>query len=277
MKPGNALHPEAHRAKRSVVAMVTLVAACRPQPAGDGAPVTAKDAAADASAAPAPSPAPPPSASTRAVGPYEVPFAGTRNVYFVVPRSTQKPARLFANLHGVCNPPGYACGYWVQAASARGFLVCPEGNTRCGGKDGPTSWSQPMVGADDDLEKAIAVVDAKYPGEVSREGSVLTGFSLGAYAAVAIALKHPGRWPYLILNEANVALDSAALTKAGVRAVALIAGEHGSQIAGERATTDKLQKAGYPAKFWVMKGAGHHYSADIDAIMAEAIDFVLSH
>ena len=34
---------------------------------------------------------------------------------------------------------------------------------------------------------------------------------------------------------------------------------------------------GFPARLWVMKGAGHHYSADIDTIMAEAIAFVLTH
>ena len=30
------------------------------------------------------------------------------------------------------------------------------------------------------------------------------------------------------------------------------------------------------ARLWVMKGAGHYYSADIDALMAEAIAFVLT-
>ena len=98
---------------------------------------------------------------------------------------------------------------------------------------------------------------------------------MGAYAAYQIARAHPGRWPYLILNEANVPLDKAQLEAAGVRAVALIAGERGSQLAGERKTAERLAKQGYPARLWVMKGAGHHYSADIDAIMSEAIAYVL--
>jgi enterochelin esterase-like enzyme len=129
---------------------------------------------------------------------------------------------------------------------------------------------------DSDLEKAIALVDSKYPGEISRDGSILTGFSMGAYAAYMIAQKHPGRWPYLILNESDVPLEKATLETAGVKAVALIAGEIGSQVAGERKTAAKLEKQGFPARLWVMKGAGHHYSADIDNIMAEAIAFVLS-
>src|SRR5690242_6319663 len=67
----------------------------------------------------------------REIGPYQLPFLPKRNVYFVVSKSTKTPARLIANLHGVCNPPGYACGYWTASASNVGFLVCPEGNATC--------------------------------------------------------------------------------------------------------------------------------------------------
>jgi predicted esterase len=228
-------------------------------------------AAADATADAAP--------KTRAIGPFEVPLVASdprRKVYYVAPRSMEGPARLLANLHGVCNPPGYACGYWVQSASNVGFLVCPEGNSRCGGASGPPTWTEPLAKIDEDLEKAIAVVSERHPGEISREGAILTGFSLGAYSAVRIAERHPGRWPYLILNEANVSLDASALRAAGVRAVALVAGERGSQIEGEKRTAAKLVAQGFPARFWPMKDAGHHYSADIDTIMAEAIAFVLS-
>jgi hypothetical protein len=212
----------------------------------------------------------------RAIGPFEEPFDGARNVYYVVPRKPGR-ARLLANLHGVCNPPGYACGFWVSAAASIGFLVCPTGNSKCGASAfGSPTWTEPVAKMDEDLERAIAVVDAKYPGEVSRDGAVLTGFSLGAYAAAQIARSHPGRWSYLILTEANVELDAAQLRTAGVRAVAMLAGERGAMIAGEKRTIQKLERQGFPARFWTMKDAGHHYSADIDTLMAEALAFVTS-
>lgn len=246
--------------------------------AGAGAPVDASAAAdanarADASGRASADANADASAAPREIGPFEVPFEGTRKVFYVIARTTGR-ARLIANLHGVCNPPGYACGYWVDAASNVGTLVCPEGNSHCGGASGPPTWTEPIAKVDADLEKAISIVDARHPGELSREGSVLTGFSLGAYSAVQIARKHPGRWPYLVLNEADVPLDVAQLRTAGVKAVALIAGERGSQLKGERRTAERLSKLGFPARLWVMKGAGHHYSADIDAIMSEAIAFV---
>ncbi len=252
----------------AVAAWLLVIAACRGRESERASADASASASADADASADAG------ARERAHGPFEAPLEGTRKVYYVVPRSPGK-GRLIANLHGVCNPPGYACGYWVEAASKLGFLACPEGNSHCG-PNGPPTWTEPVARIDADLERAIGVVDSAYPGEIDREGAVLTGFSLGAYSAVQIARNHPGRWPYLVLNEADVPLDAAQLRAAGVRAVALLAGENGSQVAGERRTAERLAKQGFPARLWVMKGAGHYYSADIDALMAEAIAFVLT-
>ena len=216
---------------------------------------------------------------TREIGPFETPLddKGKRKVYYAITASA-KPGgtRLLANLHGVCNPPGYACGYWIGTAAECGFLVCPEGDGHCGGEYNPPTWTGGTARMDEDLERAIEIVLARHPGEVVREGAILTGFSRGAYAAVEIARRHPGRWPYLILNEADVALDAKSLEASGVKAVALIAGEYGSQVAGERATVKRLTAQKFPAKLWVMPKAGHFYSADIADIMREAIAFVLA-
>ena len=211
----------------------------------------------------------------RAVGPYEIPFMGKRKVYLAVPPDARGQHRLLANLHGMCNPPGYACGYWVNAGTAQGFMICPEGNTTCGA-GGPSSWEESFGEMDRDLEAAITAVDEAYPGELTRRGAVLTAFSRGAYAAPVIASMHPGRWPYLILAEADVTLTAYALRKAGVKAVVLLAGEYGTQIKGERETVARLQAEHFPARFLTMKKAGHYYSADIDDLMAEAISFVLA-
>lgn len=194
-------------------------------------------------------------------------------MYFAIPDQPGRH-RLIANLHGLCNPPGYACGYWTRAASQEGFLVCPEGNSVCGA-GGPPSWDESFADIDKDLEKSIDAVSHQYDGEVVREGAILTGFSRGAWAAPTIAAMHPGRWRYLILNEADVTLTKYGLEKAGVRAVVLMAGEWGTQLAGERETVARLRREGYPAKLIVMPKAGHYYSADIDDLMSQAIRFVI--
>ena len=130
---------------------------------------------------------------------------------------------------------------------------------------------------DGDLERSIAKVEAKHRGSIRRDGAILTGFSRGAYAAPVIARLHPGRWPFLVLIEANVPLTAASLRKSGVRAVALVAGEVGTEIAGERKTAAELEKAGFPVRLIVMPRVAHLYSDDMEQVMANALAFVLEH
>jgi hypothetical protein len=220
----------------------------------------------------------------RDAGPYEVKFSGDRNVYFAIPER-KGPKRLMAMMHGVCNPPGYACGYWWPSAIGHGFLVCPEGNARCAWsctdcrsdrKDGPPSWEESFLDMDRDLEKSIVKVMELYPGEIDREGAVLLGFSRGAYAAVIIAQNHPGRWPYLVLNEADTEVNVTQLKAAKVRAVVLMAGAIGLNAKPVQKTHDELVKAGFPSKLILMPNAAHYYSNDIAQLMSDAIDFFVA-
>jgi hypothetical protein len=129
---------------------------------------------------------------------------------------------------------------------------------------------------DHDLESSIAKVEKKRGPVFRREGAVLTGYSRGAFAAPLIARNHPGRWPYLVLIEANAPLSAASLRKAGVRAVALVAGELGTEITGMRKTEQELHAANFPARLFVMRKTGHPYSDDMEDVMHAALGFVLS-
>jgi hypothetical protein len=205
-------------------------------------------------------------------------------VYYAIP-TRKGPKRLMAMLHGVCNPPGYACGYWWPAAIEKGTLVCPEGNMRCAWscgdcradrKEGPPTWEESFIEIDRDLEKSIAKVMSIQQGEIDREGAVLVGFSRGAYASVFIAQNHPGRWPYLVLNEADTEVTATQLRAAKVRAVVLMAGAVGLNAGPVKKTYDELTKANFPVKFLLMPKAGHFYSENINDLMREALDFFVA-
>ncbi len=221
---------------------------------------------------------PPSSSSGGPLTPFFVPFLEGRTAFVILPSSDQVPARLLAGLHGVCTPPAYTCGSWKRAAAAFGAMVCPTGNAVCTtDAPGNPTWEEPFAKIDEDLERSIAKVDRRFPGRVTRDGQVLTGYSRGAYAAIIISIRHPGRWPLLIVNEADVELTLPMVRAAKIRAVAFIAGEWGAELAGERRTADSLIAAGFPARLWIMPQAGHRYSANIDDIMREALAFVVAH
>lgn len=211
-----------------------------------------------------------------------LPLVDDRYVYYALSRAPE-PARVVGHLHGICYPPSYSAGRFLNAATSVGVLVTPTGNARCGDSpNGPPSWEAPsweeLVSImDADLERSITKVAAKHPGALDRKNAVLTGFSRGAYAAPVIARAHPGRWPMLVLIEANVPLKAESLRKAGVKAVALVAGEVGTEIAGERKTAAALEADGFPVKLFVMPKVAHLYSDDMEDIMSAALSFVLSH
>jgi len=115
-------------------------------------------------------------------------------------------------------------------------------------------------------------VRAKLPLE--RDDAILTGYSRGAYAAAVLATSHPGRWPHLLLVEANAPLRADALRAARVRDVALVAGEQGNELAGMRRTAAALEAAGFPVKLFVMQRTGHLYSEDMEQVMHEALTFL---
>jgi hypothetical protein len=207
-----------------------------------------------------------------------IPFGDERTAFVVMPDEGVESPRLVAMIHGACTPPSYACGAWASAASEVGVMVCPVGNSTCGPEGtGPATWEGPFSGIDTDLEASIEATRRATGLPSSRQGAILAGYSRGGYAAVILAVRHPGRWRSLIVNEADVELTVPMLRGAGVRSVALIAGEYGTQIAGERRTVDALVEGGYPARLWTMPRVGHPYSADIESIMREAIAFVLEH
>lgn len=213
-------------------------------------------------------------------GPHEIPFAPNRTAYFAAP-GRGKDARLITNLHGVCGPPFYSCGKWLDAGTEVGFVVCPTGNARCGDPStGLASWEASSWGTlvgemDRSLEAAVAKVAAARPGAFHREGAILTGYSRGGFAVPIIAAMHPGRWPLLVLIEADARVDAVSLRKSGVRAIAFVAGEWGTERVGMAKSVAVLTKAEFPARLFFMPKTGHLYTADMNAVMREVFAFLV--
>jgi alpha/beta superfamily hydrolase len=105
----------------------------------------------------------------------------------------------------------------------------------------------------------------------------MTGFSRGGWAAIEIVRMHPGRWPLLILVEADVFINKAYLEASKVRAVAMIAAEQGTELPGMKKSVDALKSAGYPAELFVMPKTWHLYSTNIDELMRQSLAFVIEH
>jgi hypothetical protein len=236
--------------------------------------------------------APREAAVTAVDGPHSRLLAEGRPIYYAFPGgapdagsrpdATDAPWRIVANLHGTCGGPTYSCGSWIRAGVEVGALICPTGNAHCGPSPlSPPTWEAPSWGElvrdmESDLERSVAIVSSHTPHAIRRDGAILTGYSRGGYAVPVIAQMRPGRWPLLLVIEADATLDPTSLRRARVRAVALVAGEWGDQIAGMRKTADALAAASFRSRLFVMAKTGHLYSDDIEDVMREALAFLVA-
>ncbi len=270
---------------RSAPALLVCLAALACSRAAADAPRPTPSAATPAASAPAapssaPSAAPTASAAPAAPSARSLPLPDGRPAWYALP-ADPRARRLVAHVHGVCGGPEYACAKWLGAATELGPMICPTGNTRCGDpRTGPASWEAPswselVAAMDRDLEASIARVAAASPGAVDREGAILGGYSRGGYAAPVIAGMHPGRWPLLVVIEADAPMSAASLAKAGVRAVALVAAEHGQERAGMTRTATALSAGGVRARLFVMPKSSHLYPDDMDDLMRRVLAFLV--
>jgi pimeloyl-ACP methyl ester carboxylesterase len=178
-------------------------------------------------------------------------------------------------LHGNFDRPEWECAIWSEAAAFHGFVLCPRGVRTPWATRAEDRWTYKgaaRVAAE--IEAALAALEARYPGRVTRAGLALAGFSLGAILAPDLAAASPGKYSTLFLVEGGVEkIDprrSAALRRAGVGGIGLAMSAPGRRRAAI-AAIPVLRADGIRAIFVDMNGSGHGYSADFGTTGAAAL------
>ncbi|MEL6181150.1 MAG: hypothetical protein AAFS10_19495 [Myxococcota bacterium] len=182
-----------------------------------------------------------------------------------------RPVMIF--LHGIRANVEEQCGWWRPLGDSYGWLLCLRGDREPNTTVRQDLWTYRRRGrVHREIEVALAALEARYPGRVSRQGTVLAGYSRGAIMAPKLVLMAPpGRFPYLFLAEGGQdAIDRirpGALRRHGVQGVGLAMGTVMRRRRAERQTIPALQRAGLQAVYVDMPGAGHRIgpSFPIDA------------
>ncbi len=217
----------------------------------------------------APPPAPPPGATAF------VAEGGGRSVFYppAGARAGERPLTLM--LHGMCATPEWECPFFRKGATAEGYLLCAAGPAPCGGGPG-SRWS----GAPDALSRAVnasvAGLERRLPaGEKLGPGRALVGYSLGAAAAVrAIERAGPGEWAGLVIVNASALPGVAQLRKAGVKRVALVAGERDMTAPKLKGAAKSLAAAGVDTKYFSLGPVGHYFGDTTEAALEAPLRWV---
>lgn len=191
------------------------------------------------------------------------------------PADASTPRAPIVYLHGMWATPEDSCPLLAHAATARGFLVCPRGNSPSPGEG--RMWTGTYATIAPSVHAALATASALSPGALSPTASgTLVGYSNGAYFAAEIATHEPGRWTGLVLLSMRLDLDASKLRAAGVRRVVLAAGDKDGARDAMRAQAEHMNAEGLPTRFVSLGDVGHELPVPpgIDGMLAEALAWV---
>ncbi len=178
-------------------------------------------------------------------------------------------------LHGLCGDPRRACAPFVDASTARGWLVCPRAEDACGGG---ARWRLRPEDDTRQVEESLGALEHERVGQVDGGPSrILVGFSLGGIAAVRIAQspeQRPGLYAGLVVIASQVHPDAALLLKEGVKRVVLAAGDLDITSKPLKEDAQIMDKAGLPTRFVSLGAFGHGYPADMEERMREPMAWV---
>jgi len=176
-------------------------------------------------------------------------------------------------LHGMCALPEWECPVFRAGATADNWLLCAPGPAACAGGGG-AMWvgsTKTLLRAVEDPLRALA---ERHPEQIDTGKRALVGYSLGAPAALRIALAQPGQWSGLMIVNASVEPSAATLRKAGVRRIALVAGDRDRSAPKLKRAATRLKRAGVDAQFFSMGAVGHYFDASSESRMVEALTWL---
>jgi predicted esterase len=181
---------------------------------------------------------------------------------------------LILALHGKDQDPIDLCDGFRLEGRARGWLVCPAGNTASVEPGEAFDWGGSTEDRIAALDAQLAAVEAVYGPLVERGRDVLVGFSRGAFLARDLVYARPGRFRAMVLLGAAVRFDPERLRAAGVKRVLLAAGELDEARSTMEHTAQFLAARGVQTRFVSLGPIFHKLPPDLGRVMGDALRWV---
>jgi poly(3-hydroxybutyrate) depolymerase len=213
------------------------------------------------------------SAARAAPGPERLDFGAKRPAVYYSSQQNQGKRPVMVMLHGMCALPEYECPVFRAGATAESWLLCAPGPAACAGGGG-AMWvgsTKILVQA---VESPLRALGDRHAKNIDSTRKALVGYSLGATAALRIALAQPGQWNGLMIVNAGVEPSAATLRKAGVKRIALVAGDRDRSAHKLKRAALRLKRAGIDAQYFSMGAAGHYFDATSESRMVEALTWL---
>ena len=184
--------------------------------------------------------------------------------------------------HGSFDQPEWNCEVFQAVAAGRGIVLCPRGKLRW---DTPTEarlrrFYFPSGGGwlEREIDAGLAALRQAEPGRVAEGPLLYIGFSQGAIFGAPLVIRHPSRFPRVILVEGGHdawTVDGARRFAAGGGQRVLFAcGRPSCEQSAQRAARS-LTAAGVAVRVVSAPDQGHTYDGGVQAVIAAAFPWVV--
>jgi pimeloyl-ACP methyl ester carboxylesterase len=205
--------------------------------------------------------------------PQRLDFGARRPAVYYTSQHDRGKRPLIVMLHGMCALPEWECPVFRAGATADGWLLCAPGPAACAGGGG-AMWvgsTKTLIRA---VEQPLKALGERHAQRIDAGRKALVGYSLGAPAALRVALAQPGQWSGLMIVNASVEPSAATLRKAGVLRIALVAGERDRSAQKLKRAALRLKRAGVDAEYFSMGPVGHYFDASSESRLVEALTWL---
>ena len=193
--------------------------------------------------------------------------------------TTRRPIAIAA--HGNYDRPEWQCRSARELLGTRAFVLCPRGTPR-GDSPGPKDLRftyRNNRGLEKEVDAGLAALRSRWPDYVADGPMLWTGFSLGAFMGAMIAVRHPKRFPRLLVTEGSY----DAWTAPQVRAFAAGGGQRVLFVCGQRAfaaesrpAVQRLLAAGVASQLLLEPGQGHAYGGKLTELARTKLEWLLA-
>jgi pimeloyl-ACP methyl ester carboxylesterase len=201
-------------------------------------------------------------------------IAAKRPVAYFEPQTKLGSPVLVVMLHGMCALPEYECPVFRAGATAFGWLLCPPGPAACQGNG--AMWTGATAQLSRVIDASITALGEQKPETKAAAPKALVGYSMGASAALRLALASHDEWAALMLVNAGLELHAAPLVKAGVQRVALVAGARDRSAEKLRKSAARLARGGVDARFFSLAETGHYFDQTSEQRLVEPLTWLLT-
>lgn len=209
----------------------------------------------------------------------QVTLEGFNPVVFVTPaRETTRPAPLTVVVHGNFDRPEWECELWRGAAASLGWMLCPRGYPRTDVDPRLDRWTyQGRTKLAEELRTGVAKLRELYPDQVTLDGAILVGFSLGANMAPRLVAMKVLPFRAMVLGEGGFQVTdsiASAAARSGIERVVYLCGER-TICRGRAKSLERVwRRARVQTSTVVMPGVGHGYPDDFGELSRQVFELL---